>query len=296
MVINNFSSYFEILTGANLGFAAFNYFKEDLKLYLHNFILHNRKYIALSSTIYALTAEGTDENTVLHIYGKKIENTRETLIDEVKAEQRFVSHLEPLSLLLGLYCIFLLVIGGFQQEQLLTESDTNNIIVMLSTLIVVFSYLVFCGSFITRLVINNIKISFIGIIFSFIILVCSSLIIFYNVSSVNVILILLIIIPVILYTSFISYLLLTCNSFDKINEEYKSEIYDENELKKLKRRNNIAFIVSSLLTIVFLILPPIVLYFTTNTQSGFNDVIIYFITLTLPMLLFVFFFIRTLRS
>lgn len=294
MIINNFSSYFEILTGVNLGFAAFNYFKEDLNIFLHNFILHNKKYIELSSTIYALTAEGANGNEKLVIYCEKIENTKETLIEEAKSEQRFVNHLEPLSLLLGLYCIFLLVIGGFQQEGLLIESEVNDIIITFSTIIAIFSYLVFCGSFIIRFIINDIKISFGGVVFCFIFILFFSIII--SLLSIVAIfkLILLIGTPILLYTSFIAYLLFTRKLSNKVNEKYKSDIYGENELKKLKLQNNILFSFSSFITLVILI-SPVALCFIC-TKSNFNNLVIHFITLTLPMLLFVFFFIRALRS
>ena len=176
-MLNNFSSYFEIFCGLNLAYAGSERFRNaiDNEIYklLKNQILQNinTKVEELKSKIIVSVSEDNNENISkkLQKLQKDFDFKSENILKIESEKLNFIEGFKAMFLAISLYCIAIIVLGGYEQffEK---NSKQLNLFLLFLLPIFVFNSFVFIRSF-TKKHSKNIKaINTIGFVISLLIL------------------------------------------------------------------------------------------------------------------------------
>lgn len=299
MEINNFSSFFEFLGGLNLGFVAINFFKKDFseKVFKPN----KRVSLNLNYQIDRIDAQLSEDSGLteekrenfLQLKTKADVQSRQLKISE-ESYRYFLEVFEPVSFLMGLFCLMALLMGGFQNDGVALSGANNSkssyeiFLFLLGSFCTVFTYSVFFGSFSKRILVNKVKLPLIQIIIVFAVFSTISFILsfFYRcmISKFYFIFIILPLVPGLLYAILSLISILNVDRYSKkkplqlvegifgiVKENWKQTLY--------------------YLIILYLFLVPIYLYCCSNNEHVYP---LYLVILTVPILLFVFISIRVL--
>ena len=213
MVINDFSSYFEILAGINLGYTAFDYFRNQLntKVFKVDKDL-SKNFTSLQDRLLAQVSEDRSDidTKTLKKLNKRV-NTKYFKIDtEEKKERSFFEVLEPIAFLLALFCLSILLIGGCQQSHVESKLVFTEFTLVLSFLIFTFSLTIFIGSFSERVLLNSMKVSLSQIVIVFVFFILLSSLHIFNESNLKEYLIFS---PIIIYLLIITYEVFKCEKY-----------------------------------------------------------------------------------
>lgn len=295
MEINNFSSFFEFLGGLNIGYVAINYFKKDFS---NNLIKVNKKIAEkLDFQISRIDAQLSEASNLSEKDKTSLDRLKQRAsvykdLDKTELNQRFfIEIFEPIFLLIGFYCLFTLLIGGFQSEQLeiIKVNNLNNSFVIftffLGVFCAVFSFSVFFGSFSKRILSNKIKLSLFQTVMVFAFFLSISFgISFFLTSYISSELFFLgiTLLPGILYSILTYYII---REVDKYNKRNMIEIFES--VFNLFKENLKYILFYFFLLIVFII--PVFLYCLNSSRHVYP---IYLIILTIPFMLYVLIAIR----
>lgn len=296
MDINNFSSFFEFLGGLNIGYVAINYFKKDFSEKV--FKPSKRIYEKLRLQIDRIDAQLSEELSHSEKDRAFLEKLKEEAnvfnkeLDETELNHRFFLELfEPIFLLIGVYCLFTLLIGGFQNENLEILGANNSkqtyvvFIFLLGVFCSVFSFSIFFGSFSKRILLNKVKLSLfqIAITFSFFVAI-SFIVAFYMGNYINSskFFAVLLILPGIIYAA-LSYW--NIMEVEKYNEKKIMQILDG--IATIVRENIWYTLLYLVLLVIFIV--PVFLYCFDSKSHIYP---MYLVILTVPISLFILIAIR----
>ncbi len=296
MEINNFSSFFEFLGGLNIGYVAINYFKKDFSEKV--FKPSKRIFEKLRFQIDRIDAQLSEVHSLSEKDKASLENLRQSAdvftkdLDETELNHRFFLELfEPIFLLIGIYCLFTLLVGGFQNESL-EILGANNLektyavfIFLLGVFCAVFSFSIFFGSFSKRILLNKVKLSLFQIVIAFLVFTAISFIIaFYMGDCINnnKFLIALLLLPGVIY-AILSYW--NIREVERYNEKKTMQILDGIiTLCKVNFWYTILY-----LTLLLIFIMPVFLYCFDSKAHIYP---MYLVILTVPFLLFILIAIR----
>ncbi len=288
MNLSYFTSYFEILVGLNLGYAAFDYFRKELA----NRIFKSHKVsdvlLSLYSRLESQISEAKENqelyNQLIHI--KETVDIQADILDNREEKGRsFFEILKPISLVLALFSISFLVLAGFQDQVIPLEKKTffSDYIFRLSCFIAIFCFSIFYRSFSRRALEYIVKTTPVEIIIVFIIFSTISCDFIFNFIFPSII---WQAIGLLLFPIFVSAII---SIFDVIRVKKYAE-----RNWTLLAKNSLAFIWKNRLTVllylglIMVAYLPVVIWFIEPT----NNFIQYLIILTTPLLLFAFLSIR----
>lgn len=177
MILNYFNSYFEILAGLNLGYAAFNYFRTELATKVFKINSSSEMLAGLKRRLTLLVSED-DGSGSYETYLKVNEKAKiaETKLDATEDLHRyFFEVLKPISFMLALLCLTYLIIAGFQDGVLTGEQHLyTDYIFTLTCFISVFIFTIFFSTFSLRVLKYQIRVNMQQIVLSFLILAAVS--------------------------------------------------------------------------------------------------------------------------
>lgn len=300
MFITNFSSYFEIFTGVNLGFTVFKYFRKELSdtLYLNEFKSKD-DFEGLVNEI--IEKEENYKNKDKNIHNKLVKLREEVEIQGEKLaireseERKFLDTLEPIAFITALYCIYLIIIGGIQlrsdvKDNLFYLEQIDNNTIILGSVIYTFCYYIFCGTFSERIITNAISFDLKEIFIIFIVFVGFSWLLncihgVYNISLFTCIFFL----PILVYFSMV-----TIKIFK--STKYKSRKLNDS-LKKIFTEITLRWrIVTFFLVILFIAYIPVITCLKFDFLSiTIRDVLFHILILSVPLILYIFITLRTIR-
>ena len=286
MGLSYFNSYFEILAGLNLGYAAFNYFRTELATKVFKINRNSEKLDNLKSRLDAQLSEEQDTALFEKLFKikQKVEVKEKTLDIKEKKKRYFFEVLKPISFLLSLLCITYLIIAGFQDgAEIINKQLYSNYIFYLTCFTAVFSFTLFYCTFSNRVVEHQLKITLPQIILSFFVFSTLSCTTIYGLFFESIIsgLIIIFISPILLYLILIIFNLFKVEKYKKRNFWVSCSCFFRMCIDNFKP------------TLVYLVILTLgfspVIYFYYNTEMEFIQ---YFIVLMTPLFLFAFIGVR----
>ncbi|WP_406683335.1 hypothetical protein N1F78_11640 [Seonamhaeicola sp. MEBiC1930] len=284
MQLSDFNSYFEILVGINLGFAAVKYFRRIIRVSLFK---KNHSTNKLDDLLHRLRVQLTEseDNPEFHKQltrmQKKVQVATDTLDEKENNYQCFFELLRPISFMLSLLCVAYLLLAGFQ-----ISSDKPDLycsfFFRLSCLVASYSFIIFYCTLSDRILINklDVKLFEILIVFSvFSILSCDSVFLYLFANDILKI-IGIALTPALLYVLIIAYRVLKL-------AKYRSKTFRDllKDFWSLTKQNFLAGLIYVGVLLISII--PVIVYQLYNYIS-----IYYLIVLTTPLLLYAFMFMR----
>jgi hypothetical protein len=286
MGLSFFNSYFEILAGLNLGYAAFNYFRTELATKVFKINRTSEEFDNLKSRLDIQLSEEQDTPYFIKLFkiNQKVEVKRKTLdLKEVK-KRYFFEVLKPISFMLSLLCITYLIIAGFQDgADVLNKQLYSNYFFYLTCFTAVFSFTLFYCTFSDRVVDFELKITLSQIIFSFFLFCTLSCTTIYGYFFETIIsrLIVLLVFPILLY------IVLTMFNLFNVEKYKKRKFWNNCSCFFSLCIDNFKPVILFLLILILGFSP--VIYFYYNTEIIFIQ---YFIVLMTPLFLFAFIGVR----
>lgn len=320
MLINGFNSYFELFATINLGYGSIAYIKNQIIQNIYG-LRGGTKYsefLLIRSRINELSEkyERSEDERLKQIsenikaLDAEIKGVERIIKLKEKGERKFVNTLEPISIITAFFCIALIIIGGIQEMLIKTNNESillviDEMLMLLSCIVGVLCYTIFCGSFSTHIVVNNIKFSKpITLLFFLIFLLVSCYFCFNPVEKIYIAreLTSVLLIPIIFY---ITYTYLTIKNSDS-SEGFSikfSNIFDG----KYSPLFLVIFIVALIILLIpilsyFSLMPLIftvkckllLLQFNTNLKLlNIKQIILHAIIFTIPINLYIFITIRS---
>jgi len=293
MELNNWSSFFEIFAVLNIGYASFEFFRKIV----HQDVfergkLSNRLSILISEISLYLSEKEEDSKIYKTLYNAKrtVEYEEENIANKEDASKCFIESFKSISLILSLYCIAVLIIGGYQAQEKIAidlSEKFNCYIFFLAIGTSSYAYIVFFSTLFNKILINEIKSSPIQTILIFVVCSITSL---YVLKSFNITMIE--IISYLLLTPLIVYALIVLFNFHKI-EEYRvrKAMHFFKSLIKYFLDWKVLGLIGAFLLSILLFLIPVIIYFET-TNSYVKNVIFDIIILINPVLLYILITIR----
>ncbi len=280
MILSYFNSYFEVLVGLNLGYAAFDYFRRELTERIFKTDRLSDKLNNLQSRLKTHVSEERDNkalSSTLENINKKVEIEAKALKNQEESERCFLEILKPISFMLSLLCISFLVIAAFQDSSI-NKEFYDNYFFRLSCLVAVFTFTIFYCSFSDRIIKDKIKIRPIHILIIFSVFVTVSCDSLYGIIFVNLYweLASLIWFPISIYLFLLIIKVLKIKKYtDKGVKLFFTDLFE------LTRLNFFSIIVY--LLILFVCFIPVIVYYNLKIAS-----IKYIVVLLTPLFLYLF--------
>jgi len=163
MDLTAYSSFFEVFLALNIGYASVERFRttltdDILKSDMFDFSRFKNAESTLKSTLNP-TKEGQQgilSNLLLVIDDKRI-----VLKSEEKRKRFFIDMLRPTHLLVGVFCLFVLIVGAIQEdnfEAIILNSKSSQLVIYVAAIISAFCYCLFFCSFLEKALNNKFKI------------------------------------------------------------------------------------------------------------------------------------------
>lgn len=294
MSLNNFSSYFELLAGINLGYAVFEYFRNQLKTGIFNIDQKiSKELVFLKDRLKVQISEKSNNaafSKMLQEVEEEITVTLEILESKEQEEQIFIGILEPVSYISAFFCITIMIVSGFittyeGKEHIDTIQNLSYCVYIFGVQCAIFSFAIFSGTFSERVLYKKQILSIGQVIFSLILFILFAyFFVFYISCSLdykwNVCLVL--ILPTLVYM-ILSYVNIRKND-NYAQKNFKRIVIDSLNLCKENFMYGGLFI---LVLIVFFV--PVGLHMKNSQSCGYS---FYLVVLTVPMLLYFFMPIR----
>ena len=288
MDLNHFSTYFQFFAGINLGYAVFDYFREQLSLGIFNIskniskeldFLKNRLEIQISEK-----NDDDDLSKLLKNVREEVNISSETLETVEEKERNFIEILEPISYISAFFCIITLVISGFigdYADNTVVCENLFYVVFIFGVFCSIFSFLIFSGTFSDRTISNKLVISMTQIVISLLLFITFSYVIIFhlrNTIDTNYLLFLIVILPIIVY-SFLSFIniLKTEKYFEKKWTDIIVRFF------KFCFSNSLYFLL--FLIVLFLFFTPIALQIISKEKCHYS---LYLVILTVPIFLYIF--------
>tara|TARA_R110002050_G_scaffold4573_5_gene22186 strand:- start:955 stop:1944 length:990 start_codon:yes stop_codon:yes gene_type:complete len=288
MQLNYFNSYFEILVGLNLGFAAFDYFRNRLQSSAFKKTQHTVKLDNLLSRLKVQMKELDEQDNLYCTLSKmqeEIQLSNTSLNKQEKADRCFFDLLRPISFILSLLCITFLILAGFQE---LSNNIFfyNDYFFRLSCLVASFAFTSLFFSLSERILNFKIEANLfeVFLVFIFFVLLSCNNVFLTLFSSISIQIIALALIPILIHVAIVGKRILRLNKYSMKNNDNNIKDLLKRFIKLCKYNLFPGFVYFG----VFLIaLIPVYLFYLLK-----NEFIYYIIILTTPVLLYVFLFFR----
>lgn len=123
MVINGFSSYFELLASLCIAYVGFDYFRNEVKKIVFRMSKEENKLTLFLKSIEVEYVEKNDKELKegLAELSKKIEFDIKKILFRENAQRSFIDIFKHISLISFFYCLTAIILGGFQ-----SNSDIQN--------------------------------------------------------------------------------------------------------------------------------------------------------------------------
>lgn len=291
MLLSNFSSYFELLAGINLGYAIFDYFRDQLSSGIFSIDKDaSSKLDNLKSRLQIQISERSNNpefSKLLKKINEKVAVSGEILEEKEKNERVFIEALKPISYLSAFFCLYTLLIAGFTWNN---ESNLNNFFVnerLLYTIYyfgifnAIFSFSIFAGTFSSRILEYKQVVSLPQTILSIVIFLISSYLIvvfFQDGKGYYLKVLLLFFLPILLYALFSFLNIIRVDSYCKKN--MSTNLLNSIKLCMSNFKYSLIFL---LILVVFFV--PVCLNLAHQATCNYS---FYLVVLTVPVLLYFF--------
>lgn len=160
--LSDFSPYFELLTGINLGYAIFDYFRNQLSKGVFNIdksislkldYLQNRLKIQISEK-----SNNPEFSKLLQNINEEVKVSSESLEQLELNERTFIEILKPISYISAFFCLVVLLISGFignEPSNSVLKLNLLYVVYIFGVLSAIFSFAIFSGTFSTRILTNK---------------------------------------------------------------------------------------------------------------------------------------------